>query len=317
MTPALVLAAGLATRLRPLSRLRAKTALPVAGQTLLERILRWLVAANVRDAVLNLHHLPDTITAVAGDGSHLGLRLRYSWETRVLGSAGGPRRALPLLGDSPFVLVNGDTLTTVDLAGLREAHVRSGAWVTMALTPNTMPDRYGGALMRDDGTITGFVRRGDGTPSFHVVGVQMANAEAFARLEDDRPAESVTGLYPELIREHPGRVRGWVTDTEFFDIGTPGDYLDTCLTLAARDDASPIDPEAHIDPDAIVRESVVWNDAIVEAGARVERSIVTDGVRVPAGTWRDVVIRRATPDLDPNEQRMQGLAVSPLGNSRA
>jgi len=61
----------------------------------------------------------------------------------------------------------------------------------------------------------------------------------------------------------------------------------------------------------------VWNDAIVEAGARVERSIVTDGVRVPAGTWRDVVIRRATPDLDPNEQRMQGLAVSPLGNSRA
>src|SRR5215468_3964491 len=101
MIPALVLTAGLATRLRPLSLVRAKAALPVAGITLVERILARLAAAGVRDVVINLHHLAHTITAVVGDGSPLGVRVRYSWESPVLGSAGGPRHALPLLESLP------------------------------------------------------------------------------------------------------------------------------------------------------------------------------------------------------------------------
>jgi NDP-sugar pyrophosphorylase family protein len=88
MIPALVLTAGLATRLRSLSCVRAKAAVPVAGEPLVRRILRQLRAADVRDAVLNLHHLPHTITRVVGDGSDLGIRVRYSWEVPVLGSAG-------------------------------------------------------------------------------------------------------------------------------------------------------------------------------------------------------------------------------------
>ena len=97
MIPALVLTAGLATRLRPLSLVRAKAALPVAGQPLVVRILRWLRAGGVTDVVLNLHHLPETLTRIVGDGQDLGVRVRYSWETPVLGSAGGPqtRRAPP------------------------------------------------------------------------------------------------------------------------------------------------------------------------------------------------------------------------------
>src|SRR5688572_14627239 len=118
MISALILTAGLGTRLRPLSYVRAKGALPGAGEPLVRRILRWLAAAGVEDAVLNLHHLPHTLTAVVGDGSDLGVRVRYSWETPVLGSAGGPKRALPLLGASRFLLVNGDTLTNVDVAAV-------------------------------------------------------------------------------------------------------------------------------------------------------------------------------------------------------
>ena len=114
MTRALVLTAGLATRLRPLSFVRAKAALPVAGVPIVIRILRQLEAAGITDAVLNLHHRPDSLTRLVGDGSGVGLRLRYSWEHPVLGSAGGPARAVPLLGgpsggDEPFLVVNGDT----------------------------------------------------------------------------------------------------------------------------------------------------------------------------------------------------------------
>src|SRR5512134_4060259 len=97
MVPALVLTAGLGTRLQPLSFVRAKGALPLGSEPLARRILRWLGTAGVRDAVLNLHHLPHTLTQGIGDGSDIGVRVRYSWELPVLGSAGGPRCALPLL----------------------------------------------------------------------------------------------------------------------------------------------------------------------------------------------------------------------------
>src|SRR6266446_5649745 len=122
MIPALVLTAGLATRLRPLSFVRAKAAMPVAGQPLVQRILRWLASAGVTDAVLNLHHLPETITGVVGNGAADGLRVRYSWEMPILGFAGGPRHALSLLGSGEFLIVNGDTLTDVNIGEVLKEH---------------------------------------------------------------------------------------------------------------------------------------------------------------------------------------------------
>src|SRR6476620_11047959 len=122
MIPALVLTAGLATRLRPLSWVRAKAALPVGDRVIIQRILQWLAAQGVAEAVLNLHHLPHTISGILGDGAAEGLRVRYSWEMPVLGSAGGPRRALPLLSDRTFLIINGDTLTNVDIGALVDEH---------------------------------------------------------------------------------------------------------------------------------------------------------------------------------------------------
>jgi hypothetical protein len=99
----LVLAAGLGTRLQPLTLARAKAAAPVDGEPLARRAIRWLAGHGIRDLVLNLHHKPESIAAAVGDGADLGVRVRYSWESPVLGSAGGPRHALPLLldGKSP------------------------------------------------------------------------------------------------------------------------------------------------------------------------------------------------------------------------
>src|ERR1700730_10237749 len=113
---ALVLTARLGTRLQPLTFVRAKPAIPVAGQPLIRRIITWLSGQGVTQLVLNLHHLPHTLTAVVGDGSDLGVRVRYSREQPVvLGSAGGPRHALPMIGSDPFFLINGDTMTDLDL----------------------------------------------------------------------------------------------------------------------------------------------------------------------------------------------------------
>jgi len=314
MPPALVLTAGLATRLRPLSCCRAKAALPVGGVPLIERIVRQLADAGVRDFVLNLHHLPQTVTAVCGDGAHLGVRIRYSWELPLLGSGGGPRRALPLLGDSPFLIVNGDTLTDADIPRLVSAHRASEALVTMAVVPNREPHKYGGVLLDADGAVTGFARRGHDGSSFHFIGVQVAAAAAFAAAPDGVPSESVGQLYPALIRQRPGAVRAWVTEASFFDIGTPGDYLRTSALLAAREGSPTASPDqAWVAPSARVVDSILWDRVLVGDHAVLERCIVTDNVTIGAGTrWADVSIRLASGDLAPGEVRHGALAVAPI-----
>ena len=168
---ALLLTAGLGTRLRPLTEVRAKPAIPVAGEPLVRRIIAWLAANGVTDLVLNLHHLPETLTASVGDGSDLSARVRYSWEQpAVLGSAGGPRQALSIIGAETFLIVNGDTLTDVNLPALVDAHRESGAWVTLALVPNTQPEKYSGVALNEDGTFARWVARGEKVASFHFVG---------------------------------------------------------------------------------------------------------------------------------------------------
>jgi NDP-sugar pyrophosphorylase family protein len=312
MVPALVLTAGLATRLRPLSLVRAKAALPVAGIPLVHRILRSLSAGGVTDAVLNLHHLPHTLTKVVGDGRDFGVRVRYSWEVPVLGPAGGPRRAVPLLG-STFLIINGDTLTDLDVAALVADHRRSGALVTMAVVPNTEPDKYSGLSASDDGALTGFAKRGAPDNAFHFIGVQVADAEAFASVPPNVPFETST-LYTSLIASRPGSIRVYKATAEFFDIGTPADYLDTSLRLGDREGRQVLPPSgARVAPSARVERSVLWDDVVVEAGAMLRECVVTDGVRVPADTsWHGVTMRVAAGELAPGERRIEDLAIASL-----
>lgn len=314
MIPALILTAGLATRLRPLSLVRAKAAVPVAGQPLVSRILAQLRSAGVTDAVLNLHHLPHTITRVVGDGSDLGVRVRYSWERPILGSAGGPRLALPLLDGSTFLIANGDTMTDADIPALVAAHRHSGALVTLAVTPNPDPQKYGGIVVAPDGAMTGFTSRGSIEMSWHFVGLQVAEGQAFASLEEGAACESVAALYPALIAASPGSVRVHMCTAEFFDIGTPDDYLRTSLVLARREDGATLHGlRTRIDATARVEDSILWDDVDVGAGSTLRACIVTDGVRVPADTsWSRVSLRSAAGELAPGERHIGELAVASL-----
>jgi mannose-1-phosphate guanylyltransferase len=321
MLPCLVLTAGLGTRLRPLSCMRAKPAVPVAGEALVRRILRWLAARGVTEVVLNLHHRPDTVCAEVGDGSDLGVRARYSWENPVLGSAGGPRHALPLLGSDRFYIVNGDTLTDLDPGVLAEDHRKSGALATLAVVPNREPDRYGGVLVGDDGAVTGFVGRGSGRQSWHFVGVQVAEREAFAGLPDNQPAESVATVYPALIRKRAGSVRAVSFDASFLDIGTPADYLATSLAFAGagREERlslpSPLaGAHAAIAPSARVVRTILWDDVEIGDEASLTDCIVTDGVRVPPGVrWRRVaVVPAGCCEPRSGDERVGDLLLAPI-----
>ena len=277
--PALVLTAGLATRLQPLSNVRAKAALPVAGTPLVVRILEWLREAGVTRAVLNLHHRADTITRIVGDGSTVGLGVRYSWETEILGSAGGPARAIPLLASDRFLIVNGDTLAGVDLRAMAAQHIDSNALVTMAVVDGRRG--YNGVIADTNGIVRGFGRE---PGAFHFIGIQMVNASVFAGVDPGVKAETVHGIYPSVIAGRPGALRIFHTGTEFFDIGSPRDYLDTALTLA-RCEGKPLDLglDCRIAANAQVTDTVIWDRVSVGAGARLSECIVADDVEVPDG----------------------------------
>src|SRR5262249_27190476 len=132
----------------------------------------------------------------------------------------------------PFLIVNGDTLTDVDIAAMMSAHVTSGAAVTMAVIPNPRPDKYGGVIVEDGRWVTGFTRARSGQPSYHFVGVQIADARAFQSVPEGVPSESVNGIYPVMIASDRHSIGAFVCDALFRDIGTPPDYLDTSTHLA-------------------------------------------------------------------------------------
>jgi NDP-sugar pyrophosphorylase family protein len=291
--------------------------MPVAGTPLVGRILAWLRAAGIRRVVLNLHHRPETITRVVGDGSPWGVDVRYSWEPQILGSAGGPRRALPLLDAERFLIVNGDTLTDCDLGALADRHVGSRALVTMAVVPGDV-ERYGGAIVDGDGYITGFARArrtapiapharvapnppvaaplAPLAPVFHFIGAQAVEARAFADVPDGEPSETVLALYPRLIATSPTAVAAFQSTAEFLDIGTAQDYLDTVARIAAREQR-PLDRGRglSIAPDAEISETVIWDRVTIGGGVRLHRCVVADDVMIPNGLQFEERVRVAAP----------------------
>lgn len=274
MISTLVLTAGLGTRLDPLTRLVAKAAVPVAGISLGEWVLRWLAREGVTEAVLNLHHLPHTITGLIGDGTGYGMRVRYSWERTVLGSAGGPRHALPLMNSDPFLIVNGDTLTDVALAPVIDAHTRSGADVTMVVIANPATDRYNGVIADADGVVRAFIPKGHTDASWHFVGIQVVSKHVFAQLPDNTAAETVREIYRDMVAATPGRVRIFPVTAAFHDVGTPHDYLDTCRAFGGVDaNGNVVWPGARIEPGAHVTNSIVAGDVVVSADTVADGSI--------------------------------------------
>ena len=314
LPPALVLTAGLGTRLAPLTRGRAKPAVPVAGVPLILRILAWLAREGVRDVVLNLHHRPASITRLVGHGDRLGVRVRYSWEPVILGSAGGPRHAVPLLGPR-FFIINGDTLTDLPLAALRDRHERMGASVTLAVTGHPSPDRYGGVRVDADGWVQGFTRRG-GALSEHFIGVQLVDATAFADVPDGDVAATIGGLYDSLVAERPHAIGTHAGTRRFHDVGTPQDYLATSLAIADDEGLPtlPVGEDTVIHPTASLTRTLVWDRVDVGARCQLHECIITDGVRLPPGTELNdqiaVVADRRSTDRD--QRRVGNAVVLPL-----
>ena len=162
---AMILAAGLGTRLRPLTDLMPKPMAPVLNVPVMEHIARLLAKHGFSEVITNLSYMPQAIRDHLGDGSVAGIELGYSEEPEPLGTAGGVGRARDFLAeDESFLVISGDALTDVDLTALREAHeanVAAGAIATLATKRVKDTSQFGVAITGEDGRIQGFQEKPD------------------------------------------------------------------------------------------------------------------------------------------------------------
>ncbi len=208
----MILAAGRGERMRPLTDHTPKPLLPVGGRPLIEHWLLRLRAAGYRDLVINLHHLGGQIAARLGDGARFGLRIRYSREAVLLDTAGGIRHALPLLGDAPFLVVNGDVWCDHPLTA---PPLTEDKWARLVLVDNPPHHRQGDFTCRG-----GRLREPPppGAPRLTFAGIGWYRPALFAPLADGEPAP----LAPLLRRAAAaGRVACEHYRGTWHDVGTP------------------------------------------------------------------------------------------------
>jgi mannose-1-phosphate guanylyltransferase len=304
----MVLAAGRGLRMRPLTNLVAKPALPVLNRPLLAYTLEHLARSGVREAIVNVFHLGATVVEALQAESGLGLKVTYSREARLLGTGGGPRRVVDALGDEPFLLVNGDVVCDFDLRALVRAHVRGGARATLALLPNPDPRSYSRVVTDPAGRIrslAGLPRASRGRTSLFT-GVHVLDPSLLQALAPG-PSDIVRDLYVPYI-EAGGRLMGVRVKGHWWDFGSPRAYLASQRAMLGlpRFRGRGIDPSARIHPKAsVVRsvvgpgcrvgegasivESVLWAGTVVGAGASVRGSVVAGATLAPGARLRDAL----------------------------
>lgn len=206
---AMLLAAGRGERMRPLTDLTPKPLLQIAGRPLIAWHLARLAAAGIADVVINLSWLGEQIAAALGDGSRHGLRIHYSREPwPALETGGGIRQALPLLGDEPFVLVNGDVYTDVDFSAL---NLSPGDLAQLVLVPNPVHHPRG-----DFHLAAGRITEQEGERLTYS-GIALMHPDLLAHAEPGR-----FPLLPWLLKaREAGRLGGMRHDGLWIDVGTP------------------------------------------------------------------------------------------------
>jgi mannose-1-phosphate guanylyltransferase len=230
---ALVLAAGEGTRLRPLTLDRPKPMVPINGKPLLEHTLMWLREHGLKDIAINLHYRPQAILDHFGDGSAFGVRIAYSHEDKILGTAGAVRKLNGFVGAGPLVVMYGDVLTDLDLGALLAFHDEALrrdplARVTMSLYHVSNPTQVGLVGLDQDGRVTRFVEK----PCPEHVFTDLANAGVLVIEPDvidcippDTFYDFGQHLFPQLLQSGVS-MYGWVIPqgTFLLDIGTPEKY---------------------------------------------------------------------------------------------
>lgn len=301
----MVLAAGLGTRLRPLTDRLPKPLLPILNQPMLTGNLLLLRHAGVREVVVNLHHLGAAIRDTLGDGRGLGIELRYSEESILLGTGGGVRRVLPWLAErGTFLVLNGDTLVDCDLRAALARHRARGAVATLLLHRHPDAAAYGAVGLDGRGRVEAIGDLLGPRPASDLLfaGVHLLEPALLEPLSAEEPSCIIRQAYAPAIRAGLP-VYGDPAVSFWADLGTPSRYLAVQRLLLGRPELLPLGlpapaplprlPGLQLHPPAVIGpglrlegqavvgpEVVLGPDVVLADGVRLERCVVWGGARV-------------------------------------
>jgi MurNAc alpha-1-phosphate uridylyltransferase len=208
----MILAAGRGERMRPLTDACPKPMLAAAGRPIIVRTIEALARAGFRDLVINVSHFGEVIEKGLHDGRQWDVSIRYSREAEPLETAGGIATALSLLGDEPFIVVNGDIYCDFDFARLRRALDAPGALAHLVLVPNPVHHPRG------DFALDGALVRNSGDPMYTFSGIGAYRPALFDAIAPNTRAQLAALLRPQIDAR---RVTGEVHAGRWSDIGTP------------------------------------------------------------------------------------------------
>jgi mannose-1-phosphate guanylyltransferase len=296
---AMVLAAGLGTRMAPLARARAKPALPILDVPVILGLVRQLAAGGVERAIVNAHAHPESLRAALRDAP---IPVDWLLEPVPRGSGGGILGARALLeGDEAFLVVNGDMSLELDVAAFAGEHRRRGALVTLGLRDDVRKRDFGSIGYDRSGDVCRITERidlGGEKASGLFIGVQVMSGRIFARMPARESFEIIPDVFVPALRDG-AKIGTWLQPSAaaWAPVGTPAELLDA--NLAALRGAQ-VDPSARVEGEIvgpawvgarariaagarIGPHGVVSADAEVGAGAVLARALALPGARVAAG----------------------------------
>lgn len=323
MRKGMILAAGLGTRLHPITHKIPKPLVPVLNLPNILYSIDLLARAGIREIVVNAHHLADRLMKHLGDGTRWGVHLTYSREEILLGTGGGVKKAESFFGGEPFVLTNSDFITDADLTPWTTSFPQSGSLATMVLLDDPkLTAHYSRVGIDEAGRLCSLPSHTTRPPSRAglFTGIHFLQASTLSHLQPI-PSGINQVLYPALMKESPDRVQGVFFDGPFWmDTGDLYFLWDTSMQLLDRlgrgerwiadllnryGGYREARPGLWAAPGTKAPEGVSFDGPVLlgagctlERGARVASSVLGDGCRLSAGAAvaRSVLLPGAAPE---------------------
>jgi NDP-sugar pyrophosphorylase family protein len=328
---AMILAAGLGTRLRPITYAMPKPMVPVLNRPVMEHTARLLSRHGFTESIANLHWFPELIEGHFGDGSDFGLELSYSYEEQLLGTAGGVRNAAEFLGDS-FLVVAGDALTDIDFGAMRKFHESHDGLATLATKRVADTDQFGVVIAAGDGRIQGFQEKPDPAEALSDLAntcIYMFRAEIFdyfpapGTSNDAGPgdppqfADWAKDVFPALL-EADVPFYSHEIDAYWNDIGNLDELrqgnLDALHGAVAVEPGAPevsegIRAASSLDGAEVTAPVLIGDGVEIGDGVQIQGpAIIGDGCRIGDGSIvRDSILLEAT-ELPPKSILVGGIA---------
>jgi mannose-1-phosphate guanylyltransferase len=315
---AVILVGGEGTRLRPLTSTVPKPVVPLVDRPFIAFMIEWLRRHGIEDVIMSCGFLATSVRNVLGDGSALGIRMRYVEEPDPRGTAGALKFAESML-DERFLLLNGDVLTDIDLTAQIGQHERTGARATLALVPVEDPTAYGLVHLAEDNSVRDFVEK----PSSDQIDTNLISAGAYVLerevlelVPSERNVSIEREVWPLLIG---AGLYGFPSESYWLDIGTPERYLKgtfdiiegnvhTAVMEILGDSYLAVAPDAQVRgraiPPAVLERGVLVEEGAhvgslvvlgqgvsIGAGSTVERAVIMNGTEIgPGCTLRDCIV---------------------------